>query len=837
MKKLKLAKSPTEYLFVGTDLYMYFVVSWDQELQRIRTERSFLNLADEIGRDSPTHDRCLLDPSDRFLVLQLYDGMVTVIPLTAWRRRAGAKFLGEPVVARITDRFIRSSTFLYPRPEREKGEKSDPTKIALLFEDNQQNTCFRIRSLEHFDGDPGHANLDPTKVFRSDLEAHTSHLIPVPAPICTYAYIPKCYEINTLPDGLLILSETSIIHYNEITSQEVSLIFDQATVFVTWEQIDNKSWLLADEYGGLYLCILLLGNAGVTGFKIDSIGTTSKASVLVNLNNGYAFIGSHSGDSQVINIREGGELMQSLSNLGPILDFSIMDMGSRGVESQANEYSSGQARIVTGSGAFNDGSLRSVRSGVVMEDRGSIVEMDHIIDIFALRATSDSEYVNLLVVSLIEETRLFQFLPEGEIEEHEEYKGFSLSESTLLASNIPKGRLLQVTGASIHIVDSEDGIVTSSWSPNAAELIISASANDEYLAIALGGTEVIIFLLGEDLNGRVSRKFDSGDQIACAHIPHFSNEICVVGFWGGVVTILKVGSLETIQNVVVSEETVSVPRSILLVNILEGESPTLLIAMSSGEVVTFTLSIKDLSLSSKKVVVLGTQHAKFKVLPRDDSGLSNVIATCEHSSLIYESEGRIVFSAVTADEATCICSFNYEASPGAIAIATDSELKIAVLDTERTTHVQTLPLNETVRRVAYSSKLRAFGLGTVRRTLKDNYEIIQACFKLADEILFKQLDSYELDEDEIVESVIRADLLEESGEWVERFVVGTGSLVDKKPLSGRIIIFAVTSDRFLKVIAELPVSGACRALGVVEGRITAALDRTVCLPVPTLKRT
>lgn len=644
-------------------------------------------------------------------------------------------------------------------------------------------------------------------------------------------------KINVLPDGLLILSETSIIHYNEHTGQEVSLTFDEATVFVTWEQIDNKSWLLADEYGRLYLCLLLLGNAGVTGFKIDIIGMTSKASVLVYLNNGYAFIGSCSGDSQVINIREGGEVVQPLSNLGPILDFSIMDMGSRSAESQANEYSSGQARIVTGSGAFNDGSLRSVRSGVVMEEQGSIVELDHIIDLFALRAASESEYVNLLVVSLIEETRVFQFLPEGEIEEHEDYKGFSLAASTLLASNIPKGRLLQVTGASIHIVDSEDGVVTSSWSPTAADLIISASANDEYLAIALGGTEAIIFLLSEDLNGRARRKFDSDDQIACIHVPHFSNEFCVVGFWGGAVAILKMCSLETVQKIVVSEEAVSVPRSILLVNILEGESPTLLIAMSSGEVVTFTFSIKDMSLSSKKIVVLGTQHAKFKVLPRGDSGLFNVFATCEHSSLIYESEGRIVFSAVTADEATCICSFNYEASPGAIAIATDSELKIAVLDTERTTHVQTLPLNETVRRVAYSSKLRAFGLGTVRRTLKENYEIIQSCFKLADEILFKQLDTYELDEDEIVESVIRADLLEESGECVERFIVGTGSLTDGRPMSGRIIIFAVTSDRLLKVIAELPVSGACRALGVVEGRITAALDRTVRSPAPTSKRT
>ncbi len=603
---------------------------------------------------------------------------------------------------------------------------------------------------------------------------------------------------------------------------------------MTWEQIDNQSWLLADEYGKLYLCMLILGNKAVEGFKIDLIGVTSKASVIVHLDMGYAFIGSHSGDSQVIRINDASsEVVQVLPNIGPILDFAIMDMGSRGTESQVNEYSSGQARIVTGSGAFNDGSLRSVRSGVGVEEQGLLGEMLHIIDLFALRSITGSEYVDILVVSFVEETRIFQFTPDGEIEEQDEYKGFSLSEGTLLAANLPKGRLLQATGTSIRIVDSEGGMAISDWSSNSGELITAASANDEYLTIVVGGLEVIIFHLGEELRDKVRRKFESENQIACIHVPHFSTDFCIAGFWEGAVAILKIDSLETIQHIVVSKEVVSIPRSILLAHILEGQSPTLLIAMTNGEVVTFSLNIPDLSLSTKKVVILGTQQANFKVLPRG-GGFSNVFATSEHASLIHESEGRIVFSAVTADKASCICSFNSEACPGAVAVATDVDLKIALVDSERTTHVRTLPINETVRRVGYSPKLKAFGLGTIRRTLRNGFEIIQSFFKLADEILFKELDTYELDEDELVESVIRADLLEESGEWVERFIVGTGSLSEDKSMSGRIIIFAVTPDRLLKLITELPVAGACRALGVVQGKIAAALVRTVDSPVSYL---
>ena len=636
-----------------------------------------------------------------------------------------------------------------------------------------------------------------------------------------------------------MLAETSISYLDDINGEFLSNPLKEATQFVSWTQVDNQRWLLADDFGKLYLLMLLIERGDeVTGWKLDVIGQTSRASVLVYLDGGYVFVGSHQGDSQVIKIQEQGvEVVQTISNIAPVLDFTIMDMGSRAGEGQTNEYSSGQARIVTGSGAFQDGSLRSVRSGVGLEEQGLLGEMNHATDLFSLRSSAATGNVDLLVVSFVDETRLFQFQADGEVEEKADYMGFSMSECTLLAADLPSGHLLQVTVSSVRLIDLENSMVLSEWKPPSGHAITAASANDQSLALSVGGQEAITVDLKNDLRVLARRQFAEEGQIACIHVTHISSDICIVGFWQSAsVAIMKVNTLETIQKVTVSEDAVSVPRSILLAQILADQPPTLFIAMASGEVITYSVHLKSYILSSKKAIVLGTQQASFKALPRDD-GLTNVFATCEHPSLIYGSEGQIVYSAVTAEKASCICSFDSEAYPGAIAIATSEDVRIALVDTERTTHVQTLPVGETVRRIAYSTKLKAFGIGTIHRSLRGSQEVLKSHFKLADEVLFKELDTYELNEEELVESVTRADIREDHGELVERFVVGTAYLDDDhdESIRGRIIVFAVTTERTLKVITELPVKGACRALGAIDGNIVAALVKTVPpLSLPSL---
>lgn len=617
---------------------------------------------------------------------------------------------------------------------------------------------------------------------------------------------------------------------SDVQKQPLTESLREATVFVAWTQIDTQRWLLADEYGKLYFLMLILENDKVKGWKLDFLGNTPRAAVLVYLDAGYVFVGSHQGDSQVIMIQEKAiEVVQTISNIAPILDFTIMDMGSRAGDGQTNEYSSGQARLVTGSGAFQDGSLRSVRSGVGLEELGSLGEIEHITDLFSLQSESQNGKIDILVVSFIDETRVFSFATDGEVEEKEQYKGFVMNESTMLAADVSQDRVLQVTASSALLVDLESGMTIATWTVPRSQAITAASTNHRRLAVSLGGLELVILDISAELQVVSSKCFGTDRQVSCIDVPTILPDLLIVGFWrGGAVSFMNIDNLEVIKTITVSDDAGAVPRSLLLTQVLLERPPTLFIAMADGNVVTFSCDCSSFSVSHRSSTILGTQQANFRAISRGN-GLFNIFAMCEHPSLIYGSEGRIIYSAITAEKASCICPFDSEAYPGAIAIATADDLKIALVDDERTTHVQTLAVGATVRRVAYSTLLKAFGLGTIKRTIRDSVEIVQSHFKLADEVVFQELDTYDLNEDELIESVVRADT--GIGDSTEHFVVGTAYLDDEQPnnIRGRIMVFEVTQDRMLRLVTEISIKGACRALAMMDGMIVAALVKTVSL--------
>ncbi|GME62029.1 uv-damaged dna binding protein [Neofusicoccum parvum] len=650
LNKLRAANEPTEHLFVGTDRYFYFTMAWSQDEKQLKTVRTYQDVADKAARDSQTGDRSLLDPTGRYMTLELYEGIVTVVPLTEKGKRKGdpeVSVLGEPVPSRIEEMFVRSSAFLH-----RKSPDSEKPLLAFLYEEDEDSKIrLRLRHLGFQSAgadEQAIAALDPLDGLREELDLGASHLIPVPAP---------CY-------GVLILGETSISYFNDYTKALVKKPLQESTIFVAWEQIDNQRFLIADDFGGLYLFMLLLDEPSgvVEGWRLDRIGETSRASVLVYLDAGYVFVGSHEGDSQVVKITEGSsEVVQTFHNIAPILDFTIMDMGNRSGEGQSNEYSSGQARIVTGSGAFKDGSLRSVRSGVGLEDQGALGEIGSISNIFALQSTEPSEYDDTLLVSLINESRVFCFDADGQVEEVEEFKGLQLTDSTLLASNIPGGRLLQVTHSSIRLTDLENGMVVSEWSAPSGQMITDVDSNDRFIIVSIGGVRAVILSIGDTIQVASEKEFGADSQISCVAIPQSADSICFVGFWQNcTVAILSLDQLEIIETISLSDNGSSVPR-------------------------------------------------------------------------------------------------------------------------------------------------------------------------LTDEVVFKELHSFEMNEYEIVECAIRAELDDGNGGTAERFVVGTSHLIEAEEegsTRGRILVFEVTEDRQLKVVAEVSTKGACRCLAIVDGRIVAGLIKT-----------
>jgi DNA damage-binding protein 1 len=821
LKGLRPADATTDHLFVGTDRHNYFTLSWDPSLKQLVTQHNFTDQSERTGRDSQTQDRCYVDPYERFLAMELFEGIMTLVPLKKKARgklQPDIKSLGQPIPVRVPEMFIRSSTFLHLRGN---APEKDKPKLAILYQDNQDKACLKVKTMDYSPGtssEPGTVEFKDEEDVVDEVDISASHVIPVPAPLY----------------GFLLLAETAITYVDDANfSDPIIHKLEASTIFVAWEQVDGQRWLLADDYGKLYFLMITLTQSGaVEGFRLDQLGSTSRASVLTYLSGGMVFVGSHQGDSQLIRIQPSGiEVLQTLPNISPILDFTVMDMGSRASEEQLNEYSSGQARLVTGSGAFQDGSLRSVRSGVGLEDLGSLGALGSVTNMFSLGSTQYSQFSNTLLVSLIDETRMFKFDAAGSVEELEDFQGLITTDGTLFASNVEAASnlIVQCTSSIVRLIDTENGMVVSDWSPENGGAVVAATANSQHLALSISGLEVVILDLTASLTVKSRRNFGGQRQLACIDLPQASYGKCIVGFWHtSEISILNVEDLEPVQTITVSEESNAVPRSLILSQVLQDRPPTLFVAMADGNIVTFDVDLDTFELSNRKSTILGTQQASLRAIPRDD-GLTNIFAICEHPSLIYGSEGRLVYSAVTAEKATCICPFSSEAFPGAIVIASPDDVKISLVDSERTTHIQTLPIGETVRRLAYSQPLKAFGLGTIKRSLVDGIEVVQSSFKLADEVVFKELDTYELNEDELVECVLRGEVLEGPRGMVERFIVGTAYIDDKEldAVKGRILVFEVTQERKLKVVTEHATKGACRVLGLMDGRLVAGLVKTV----------
>jgi DNA damage-binding protein 1 len=653
------------------------------------------------------------------------------------------------------------------------------------------------------------------------------------------------YVFSTGAGGLIVLGERSIKYIDDNANDMISRELEESTVFVAWEKVDSQRWLLADDYGRLFFLMFVLNNQGnVEDWKLDYLGSTSRANNLVYLGGGILFVGSQQGDSQVLRISDGSfEVIQTLSNIAPILDFTLMDLGNRTSEVQTHEFSTGQARIVTGSGAFDDGSLRSVRSGVGMEELGVLGEMDHITDLWGLQAQTSGDFLDTLLVTFVDETRVFRFSPEGEVEELEDFLGLSLTESTLVAANLPGSRIIQVTDKRAVIADLESGMVTFEWTPPTQKAITAASANDDHLVLVIGGQVLATFDIQNDAQLITEKDMGAEQQISGVTVPSKPAGVCVAGFpQSAKVSILGIKDLSELHSQSLGPTGEAFPRSVLVADVLADSSPTLFISMADGSVITFALDPQTYALTDMMKLILGSEQPTFKSLPRGD-GLYNVFATCENPSLIYGSEGRIIYSAVNSD-ASRICHLNTEAFPGSIAVATVRELKIALVDKERTTQIHTLPMGSTVRRVAYSPSEKAFGLGTIDRKLEGSTEVVTSHFVLADEILFRRLDAVKLNPDELVESVIRAEFTagqDENGKELkkDRWVVGTAYLNEEKEgsIRGRILVFEVDHGRKLTKVAELGVRGACRALAMMGDRIVAALVKTVSDEAFTAKYT
>ncbi|KAK6335397.1 hypothetical protein TWF696_002176 [Orbilia brochopaga] len=822
---LRPEKSPLDHVFVGTDRNEYFTVSWDPTTGHIRNERKAQDITDRFQRSAHAGTTYCADPGGRLLGLYVYEGIFTAIPIKRQSKGRGKHIkipedelgnLDEPCPIRMDELRVVTMKFLYG---------TDVPVIAVLFEDSKNvvhltsyEVCVSRRAVRD-------SEFKPWKIKANSLDGGVRFLIPVPTPL----------------GGLITVGEQMITYFSPDRAQPMKKPLLEPTTFVSYGMIDSQRFLLSNETGYLYLLLLVMNDSNLVNMRIENLGKVSQARAIVYLDGGFVFLGAHFGDSQLIKISATHpkvEIIYSLSNLAPISDFIVM--GSEVGGEEVHQYSAGQTTILTCSGGFFDGGLRSVRSGVGVQEIGQLGEIAAVQNMWAFRATQN-EYNDTLLCSAAHETRVFSFRPDGDVEEMDAFENFTLHTATVLAGNVCTFKLLQVTSSRIMLVEKGTDRYLE-WTPHPGGSIDMASLSGFRLAVVLNGRNCLLFdLSGQSIQQVAARSFEN--EISCIYIPAVPAEFLVLGFWSPKsLVLLKIPDLETVTEELLKVTEWSIPRSVLVTTMSAEMPPNLFVGMSDGEVLTYNLCKDTGKLSDQKRMRLGTQTVTFEMLPRQvEDGSKCVIATGERPTMIYREEGRIVYSAITLNQASSIVALNAEAYPDTVMVSTSGNLFIARIDDARTTHTRTSPLNQFARRVAYMKEKRGYVAATIQNSIDEATGMeASACFiHIIDENFYDKIDAFELYSNELVEDLLIVKLPNLDGSVSEKIVVGTAIAVGKEQApsrddneekeKGRVLVFELGDDKVLRLVLEVELAASCHCLAIMNGFIMSGFTKSIDL--------
>lgn len=354
---------------------------------------------------------------------------------------------------------------------------------------------------------------------------------------------------------------------------------------------------------------------------------------------------------------------------------------------------------------------------------------------------------------------------------------------------------------------------------------------DTRLAVVISGRTCTTFdLSGQSIHETGTRSFEN--EISCIHVPIVSTNFIVIGFWtSSSVAVLNSAGLSTLVEEPLQSNEGVVPRALLVTKILADKPSTLFVSMGDGEVFSFTIADHVPHLTEKKSINLGTQAVTFEITAHHhESDTVSVFATGERPTMIYEEEGRIVYSAITVDRTTTVTAFNAEAYPDSVILATDEDLRIAKVDDIRTTHTRTLPFQQFVRRVVFLKEQKVYVAAAIQTQIEEasGMEISRCYVHVVDENFHDKVARYELDNNELPESMICMKLQNSDGSESEKIVLGTG-IGNKHDdgEKGRILVFELGDDRIIRLVTSLDIPAACHTLANLNGSLVAGINKQV----------
>lgn len=762
----------------------FCVLYYDQEKGEVVT-KSNGDLSDRHKKPSEITIGAI-DPEINTIGLYINQGTFKVIPVDPVSGR-----LQEAYDIRMDESQILDIKYLHGcmRPS-----------IAVLYQDHKESRHVKsyeinLESQEFMEG--------PVSI--NNVESGASLIIALPKPFC----------------GILVIGEQSIVYKN---GENVKAIPMKLTIMSTWRNIDkNYSRILLGDYvGKLWLLMLQNDGINVTDMTLELLGDTNFLSTISYLDNGVIFAGSTQGDSQLIELKstknqETGqyiEVLETYTNLGPIIDFCV-------VQKQGQN-------IVACSGAYKSGSIRVIRHGIGLSEF-AVVDLPGIKGLWSVNPPASLKADKFLIISYAVETRVLSMAGE-EIEEIQ--LDCLRGEQTLYCGNINQSsKIIQITPSGIYIIDLEDKSVVS-WTPNDNATINTCSCNYAQVAISIGRQVHLFNIEGGQLESIASKEMPN--EVACININplggiparYNQSDYCAVGLWNEMsVRVFEIPSMKEIVVEYLGGDTI--PRSVLFMTL--DDVNYLFVSLGDGVLYYYLFNPNETPiLKNRKKNTLGTHPVTLTAFVSKDQ--CNIFACSDRPTVIYSNNKKVLYSSVNLKEVTHMCELETDTFHDSMAISTENQLIIGAADEIQKLHTRTIYLNEMARRICHCPINQSYCILTLNYEINESGEEIEQSFvRLLDDTTFETLDSYKLDEVEIG-SAITATSFDSNNPEDSYFVVGTAYAYpeENEPQKGRILVFKV-SDQKLQLVEEVEIKGAAYSLVPFNGKLLAAVNSKILL--------
>ncbi|EFJ48849.1 UV-damaged DNA binding complex subunit 1 protein, partial [Volvox carteri f. nagariensis] len=817
-----------DLLFILTEKYKFCVLQYDAAKGQLLT-RANGDVADRIGRPAENGQLGVVDPACRLIGLHLYDGMLKVIPMDD---RSGQ--LSEAFSVRLEELSVLDMAWLHPQPPGGGGGGGSPGRplLCVLHQDPKG-----ARHVKTYEMQLGANDLLDGPWQQQHVDSGAALLIPVPSPL----------------GGVVVVGENVVSYLGGPGGQAPVSAPLRQTIVTAWCPVDpdGSRFLLGNRQGGMQLLVLAHDGSRVSGLRTEPLGYTCAPSCLAYLDSGLTFVGSRSGDSQLVRISAQPvnqpptylELVDSFPSLAPIVDFVVMDLERQG-----------QGQLVMCSGIDSDGSLRVVRNGIGI-NRQATVELPGIKGVWSLRSHYDDEYDKYLLLTFVGETRLLALNTEEELDEAE-LPGFDSGSQTLWCGNMATDHLLQASGSSVRLVDTASLQLVSEWRPAPGFAIHVAAGSPTQVVVATGGGHLVYLEVVRRPEGVVEVVEISNvvldSEVACVDVsplmlqqqplagewPGGRSSVVAVGRWDQTMQLLSVPSLAPLSSTPLGGEVI--PRSVLC-TALEGV-PYCMVGLGDGALHTWRLDPATGGLSDKKRLVLGTKPIMLRTF-RTAAAVSgggggslrgsggghggvSVFAASDRPTVVYSSNKKLLYSNLNENDVAFLASFHSAAFPRSLAVASEGALTIGTADEIQKLHVRAVPLGENPRRIAHHEGARMLGVLTMRLD-SDGSE--RSFLRLLDDTTFDVVASYALAPGEMPCSLAAwpgsSNGTAAVGALNACFLVGTAFIVpeEPEPTKGRILVL-----EHVRLVTEKEVKGAAyNVLPFVKDKILASVNSKV----------